>query len=272
MGAGREAEAVDRPAEEARGARPSRAAGRAPSAAASSCGVRPGLPAPLRARPAPRRRGPATVALGSRGSPIRLVAGEARHLDVEVDAIERRARQPRPVGLGAPGRADAAADGVAVEAAGARVARAETRSGRAGKRALAIARATSIRPSSSGWRRASRAEGAKAQTSSRKSTPWWARLTSPGRGRRPPPTRPAAEIVWWGARKGRRMTSGQPGVEQSGDRVDAGDRDRLVERAAAAGAPAAGARASSCRRPGGPIMSIEWPPAAATSSARRAAP
>ena len=73
---------------------------------------------------------------------------------------------------------------------------AQTSSGRAGKRALIIARVTSMRPSSSGWRRASSTEGAKAQTSSRKSTPWWARLTSPGRGSRPPPTSPAADTVW----------------------------------------------------------------------------
>ena len=39
------------------------------------------------------------------------------------------------------------------------------------------------------------ADGAKAQTSSRNRTPRCARLTSPGRGTRPPPTSPAVEMV-----------------------------------------------------------------------------
>jgi hypothetical protein len=39
--------------------------------------------------------------------------------------------------------------------------------------------------------------------SSRKSTPLCARVISPGRGMRPPPTSPACDTVWWGARKGR---------------------------------------------------------------------
>ena len=61
-------------------------------------------------------------------------------------------------------------------------------------------------------------------------------------------------------------------IEETRDRVDARDRDRLVEAERRQDARAAAGRASSCRRPGGPIMSIECPPAAATSSARRAAP
>ncbi len=39
-------------------------------------------------------------------------------------------------------------------------------------------------------------------------TPLWAREISPGRGVEPPPVIPAAEMVWWGARKGRRRTMG----------------------------------------------------------------
>ena len=39
-------------------------------------------------------------------------------------------------------------------------------------------------------------------SSSRKSTPWWLKETSPGRGYDPPPIRPASEIVWCGERKG----------------------------------------------------------------------
>src|SRR2546427_5099093 len=36
------------------------------------------------------------------------------------------------------------------------------------------------------------------------------RLTSPGRGNVPPPISPASEIVWCGARNGRRATSDSP--------------------------------------------------------------
>jgi hypothetical protein len=39
-------------------------------------------------------------------------------------------------------------------------------------------------------------------SSSRKRTPLWARLTSPGRGNEPPPTTAASLAVWWGLRKG----------------------------------------------------------------------
>ena len=42
-------------------------------------------------------------------------------------------------------------------------------------------------------------------SSSRKSTPWCASVTSPGVGVVPPPTSPDGEIVWCGARKGRRV-------------------------------------------------------------------
>ena len=40
------------------------------------------------------------------------------------------------------------------------------------------------RPSSSGWRSASRLERTNSDSSSRNSTPWWASVASPGRGRR----------------------------------------------------------------------------------------
>lgn len=53
---------------------------------------------------------------------------------------------------------------------------------RAGKETAAAARETVTIPSSSGWRRASSASLENSGNSSRKRTPWWARLTSPGRG------------------------------------------------------------------------------------------
>src|SRR4051812_26620789 len=62
--------------------------------------------------------------------------------------------------------------------------------------------------SSKGWRRVSRAWPLYSGSSSRKSTPLWARVISPGWGMRPPPTRPACEIVWCGARKGRTRMRG----------------------------------------------------------------
>ena len=62
--------------------------------------------------------------------------------------------------------------------------------------------------SSMGCRRTSRTLWPNSGSSSKKSTPRWLSEISPGLGMRPPPTRPACEIVWWGARKGREVTSG----------------------------------------------------------------
>ena len=65
-------------------------------------------------------------------------------------------------------------------------------------------------PSSSGWRSASSAARLNSDSSSRNSTPWCASVASPGCGTDPPPTRPAGEIVWCGARNGRWRTSSSP--------------------------------------------------------------
>ena len=82
-------------------------------------------------------------------------------------------------------------------------------------------------PSSSGWRSASRLGRANSDSSSRNSTPRWASVASPGCGGLAPPTRPAAEIVWCGARNGRAVT--RPAApRRPGDRLDARDLDRLV--------------------------------------------
>lgn len=56
--------------------------------------------------------------------------------------------------------------------------------------------------SSWGWRITSSAARLNSGSSSRKSTPLWAREISPGRGLVPPPTRATSEMLWWGARKG----------------------------------------------------------------------
>ena len=82
-------------------------------------------------------------------------------------------------------------------------------------------------PSSSGWRSASRLGRANSESSSRKSTPRCASVASPGCGGFAPPTSPAAEIVWCGARNGRAVTRPRAAAH-AGDRLDARDLDRLV--------------------------------------------
>ena len=66
-------------------------------------------------------------------------------------------------------------------------------------------------PSSRGWRRVSRAVLSNSGSSSKKRMPLWAREISPGRGTVPPPDRDTGEAVWWGLRKGRRVTRGWDG-------------------------------------------------------------
>ena len=120
-------------------------------------------------------------------------------------------------------------------------------------------------PSSSGWRSASSAARENSASSSRNSTPRWASVTSPGRGRAPPPTRPCGEMVWWGERNGRsRASSPAPSPATLCTRV--------MSRASA---KSGGGRMPGTRRasivlpaPGGPTMSRLCPPAAAISSAR----
>lgn len=77
-----------------------------------------------------------------------------------------------------------------------------------GKVALRPARTMVTRPSSRGWRRTSRTFFLNSGSSSMNRTPWWARVISPGTGLGPPPTNPASEMVWCGARKGRRSVPG----------------------------------------------------------------
>jgi len=64
-----------------------------------------------------------------------------------------------------------------------------------GNVALVPDRTTVTTPSSTGWRRSSRTFLRNSGSSSRNSTPWWARLTSPGRGTSPPPMSPASVTV-----------------------------------------------------------------------------
>ena len=119
-------------------------------------------------------------------------------------------------------------------------------------------------PSSSGWRSASRLGRANSDSSSRNSTPRCASVASPGCGGLAPPTSPAAEIVWCGARNGRART------RPAAPRRPATDRIRVTSIASSG---ASGGRIDGSRRaiivlpvPGGPCRNRLWPPAAATSS------
>ncbi|OQC54303.1 MAG: hypothetical protein BWX54_02250 [Verrucomicrobia bacterium ADurb.Bin018] len=78
---------------------------------------------------------------------------------------------------------------------------------RQGKVTEAAARAMDTVPSSSGWRITSSTLRWNSGNSSRNSTPLCARLTSPGNGCAPPPSKPASEIVWCGERNGLPLTT-----------------------------------------------------------------
>ncbi len=140
---------------------------------------------------------------------------------------------------------------------------------RAGKVMRPAALATVIAPSSSGCRSASSAGRTNSGSSSRKSTPRWASVASPGRSPGPPPTIAAAEAVWCGARNGRTATSGRPGASRP-----ATEWMRVTSRASSS---VSGGRIPGRRRasivfpmPGGPARIRLCAPAAAISSARRA--
>ena len=251
-------------------ARPSSPAARR-AAAASSCAFGPACPRASACAPGRRDAGPHGRARLARLPVEDLVAGEARHVDVEVDPVEHRARQPRAVGLGATGRADAPADGVAVEAAGAGVPGTDQQRPR--REAGAHHGPRDVDPALlEGLAEGVEGGGREGADLVEEEHPLMGEAHLPG------PRQAAAadeaggrdRVVGRAERPPRDQRAA--GVEQPRHRVDAGDLDRLVQRERRQDAPAAAGRAWSCRRPGGPTMSIECPPAAATSSARRAAP
>ena len=117
-------------------------------------------------------------------------------------------------------------------------------------------------------------------SSSRNRTPLWARLTSPGRGRAPPPTRAACARRVVGAAEGPRME--QPVGQEARRRVDGGRLEGLLRCAGREGCRQAarqhrlpGARADpravGCdrprRRPRGPGAPGAWPRTSAMSAA-----
>jgi hypothetical protein len=140
---------------------------------------------------------------------------------------------------------------------------------RAGNSTEPPARVTTTRPSSSGWRSASTASRRNSVSSSRNRTPRWARLASPGRSTvEPPPSRPAVEIEWCGARKGRRRRSPRPASRPATECSCVASRASSRVRS---GRIVGSLRASIVLpAPGEPTSRTLCPPAAATSSARRA--
>ena len=122
-------------------------------------------------------------------------------------------------------------------------------------------------PSSRGWRNTSIAFLENSGSSSRNKTPLWANEISPGFGMFPPPERPAAETVWWGARKGRVWIK-----EVFGGIIPAMECSFVVSMVSSnvIGGKIEGKRFASILfpEPGGPISSTLWPPLAAISNAR----
>ena len=126
-----------------------------------------------------------------------------------------------------------------------------------------------MKPSSSGWRSASSAGRWNSASSSRSRTPRCARLASPGLRCGPPPTIAAVEALWCGARNG--------GCETSGCSRSTSPATEWIRVTSSASAESSAGRIPGSRRasivfpvPGGPPKRTLCPPAAASSSARRA--
>ena len=138
---------------------------------------------------------------------------------------------------------------------------------RAGKRTDVSAREIVTSPSSSGWRRPSRAEQAELGELVEEEDAEVGEAHLARTRRRAAADEAGAEIVWCGARNGRRATSACAGGKQPGDAVDARDGDRLVERERRhdAGQPPGEHGLARARRPD---RSTLCAPATATSRAR----
>ena len=120
---------------------------------------------------------------------------------------------------------------------------------RQGRRRLLPARAIETQPVSSGARSASSASRRNSQSSSRKRTPRWASVASPGPGGLPPPTRPAGLTVWCGARNG--LPPPRPVAQAPAGAGDPRHLERLLgrQRRQDRGQPAGGQRLAGPRRP-----------------------
>ena len=140
---------------------------------------------------------------------------------------------------------------------------------RAGQTTVPLARLTEMEPSSIGSRNASRTLRLNSGSSSRKRTPLWARLASPGFSRVPPPTKDTMDALWWGVRNGRVMT----GLNSSeSPAVLAHEWMRVVSRISVSvisgKMPGRHLAHSVLPAPGDPTSRKLCAPAAATSSAR----
>ena len=125
-------------------------------------------------------------------------------------------------------------------------------------------------PLSSGCRRASITSVRSSGNSSRSSTPQWARLTSPGRTRPvPPPTMLALLASWWGAENGGRAISRSPSSSAPASEWRA---VTSIDSSIVRSGRIEGIRSARVvlPQPLGPLSSRWWPPAAATSAAKRA--
>ena len=267
VGAGREPEPRRRPREELPPRRRQRAvAQRAGAASAARSRVR--APRPRRAHWRSRARATRCCdrrrLRAGRRPPAGPVGHHWPHVDVEVDPVEQRRRQPPEIARPLARRARAPVHAPAAPPA---------RIHRPHQLDLAPAAAPPRRPARPSPRRPPAAGGACRARAGRTpaARPETARPGGPGSprpdaARGPPPTRPAAETVWWGARNGRRVT------RPSGGSSPATLQIRLTSIASPS---VRGGRIVGSRRarsvlpvPGGPISSTWWPPAAAISSAR----
>ena len=123
-------------------------------------------------------------------------------------------------------------------------------------------------PVSRGSRRASNALRGNSGSSSRNSTPCVASEISPGRGGEPPPTKATALAVWWGAQVGRwpQCSSRKRPLSEATAALSSASAVLM-----AGNSPAKRCASMDFPDPGGPTSSRLCPPAAAISSARRAA-
>src|SRR3989344_3358550 len=139
----------------------------------------------------------------------------------------------------------------------------------AGKLRVAFARETVITLSSNGCLKDSMTRFSNSANSSRKSTPLWAKVISPGFGYVPPPTSDTYEEVWCGFLNGRVLI-----ISSSDFNAPAMECILVTSRASffdSGGRMDANARASIVFPvPGGPIISALCEPAAAISRPRLA--
>ncbi len=236
-----------RPARRVRARGPTAAAARPPASGARRASA-PSAGAASRSRARAATTRSRTASDASPGGPASSSRAARGTVSDEIEPVEQRAGELLAVALHPLRRAAALRSGIAARAAGAEVHRRRPAESAPGNTARPATRATVTTPSSSGCRSASSAGRGNSGNSSRKSTPWCARLASPGRGADAPPPTIA----------GRRRRVVRRAKRRHADRAHrrAGARPRPNgcaspraprRRRAAAGSPAAGGPASSCR-------------------------